>query len=106
MKLKTNGFICADLYIMEIIHKNDKNNEIHISTQQSITNSKASLFWKKIAGSKRILTAREVDFKNLNLMVIALKKKMDVEYFIHGDCVLLFLAIVCYQIILHYLTQM
>ena len=44
MKLKTNGFICADLYNMEIIHKNYKNNEIHISTQQSITNSKSSLF--------------------------------------------------------------
>ena len=52
MKLKTNGFICPDLYIMEIIHKNYKNNEIHISTQQSIINSKASLFWKKTSWCK------------------------------------------------------
>ena len=39
---------------------------------------------EKTVGAKRILTAREVDFKNLNLMIIALKKKMHVEYFIHG----------------------
>ena len=52
-------------------------------------------FEKKPVGAKPILTAREVDFKNLNLMVITLKRKWMLNILFMGHCVLLFLAIVC-----------
>lgn len=84
MDLQPDGFICADPYIMNCIHTNYPNVEIHISTQQSICNSKAALWFKKAVGATRIVTAREVDFNNLKTMTQLLKNKMDVEYFIHG----------------------
>jgi len=79
-----DGFICADPYIMDTIHKYYPNVEIHVSTQQSICNTKAALFFKKAVGATRIVTAREVDFKNLQSLCGNLKDKMEVEYFIHG----------------------
>ena len=41
---KIDGVIVADPFIINKVHQIDKNIEIHISTQQSITNSKACLF--------------------------------------------------------------
>jgi len=84
MVLKPDAFICADPYIMQVIHKNYPDMQIHISTQQSVTNSKACLFWKKATGVTRVVTAREVDFKNLSSMAKTLKGQIEVEYFIHG----------------------
>jgi len=84
IETKPDGFICADPCIMETIHKNYPNVEIHVSTQQSITNSKAALFFKKAVGATRIVTAREVDYQNLKLMCANLRNKLEVEYFIHG----------------------
>lgn len=84
MSLKPDGFICADPYTMETIHNSYPDVEVHVSTQQSVCNSKAALWWHKTVGATRVVTAREVDFKNLKLMTKALKNIMDVEYFIHG----------------------
>lgn len=84
MQCNPDGLICADPYIMDVIHKYYPKIAIHVSTQQSITNSKAALFWKTTIGAKRVITAREVDLQNLKLMIKNLKNKMDVEYFIHG----------------------
>ncbi|MBQ0045831.1 MAG: U32 family peptidase [Mycoplasma sp.] len=84
MALKPDGFICADPYIMNVIHTNYPNVDIHVSTQQSICNSKSALWWHKSVGATRVVTAREVDFINLAKMTKALKNKMEVEYFVHG----------------------
>lgn len=84
MVFKPDGFICADPYIMQTIHKAYPHAEIHVSTQQSVCNSKAALWWHKAVGATRIVTAREVDFKNLSAMAKALNGIMEVEYFIHG----------------------
>lgn len=84
MVFKPDGFICADPYIMKTIHKHYPHVDIHVSTQQSVCNSKAALWWHKAVGATRIVTAREVDFKNLVAMTKALKGIMEVEYFIHG----------------------
>ncbi len=82
-KLNPDAFICADPYIISTIHKLYPKKEIHVSTQQSICNSKAALFWKK-QGASRIITAREIDYQNIKLMCKRLKGIIDVEYFIHG----------------------
>ncbi len=84
MVFRPDGFICADPYIMQTIHKSYPHVPIHVSTQQSVCNSKAALWWHKAVGATRIVTAREVDFKNLSSMAKTLKGIMEVEYFIHG----------------------
>ncbi len=55
--------------------------EVHISTQQSITNSKAVEFWAQ-KGIKRIVLAREVSLKELK--TLQKNVSIDTEVFIHG----------------------
>ena len=78
-----DGIICADPFIISTIKKIDKNMEIHISTQQSICNSKSALFWKR-NGATRVVLAREVSYDNLKLITEKLKDIIEIEYFIHG----------------------
>lgn len=78
-----DGVICADPFIVNVINNFTPKTEIHISTQQSITNSKAALFWKR-NGASRIVLAREVDYKNLELITKKISKIIEIEYFIHG----------------------
>lgn len=80
---KPDGFIVADPAVIKAIRKIDKKVEIHISTQQSVTNSKAALFWKR-NGVTRIVLAREVSYDELKNMIINLANKIDLEYFVHG----------------------
>lgn len=56
--------------------------ETHISTQQSITNSKAAKFWNTV-GANRVVTAREVTGDELEAMIKA-TPEIEYEYFIHG----------------------
>jgi len=66
-----------------VIHRarTHTNLEIHISTQQSITNSKAINFWAE-RDIKRIVMAREVSLKELES--ITRDVSIDLEVFIHG----------------------
>ena len=75
-----SAIIVADPYLIEIAKKIDL--EIHISTQQSITNSAAARFWFR-NGAPRVVTAREVTGQELKTM-IAKTPHIDYEYFIHG----------------------
>lgn len=78
-----DGIICADPFIIKKIREIDKDMDIHISTQQSVTNSKACEFWKR-NGASRVVLAREVDYNNLKLITEKVKDKIEIEYFIHG----------------------
>jgi putative protease len=56
--------------------------EVHLSTQASVSNSEAALFYKKL-GIKRIILARECNLKQIK----EIKKKVkgiEIETFIHG----------------------
>lgn len=75
-----DAIIVADPFLMEIAK--EINLEIHISTQQSITNSAAARFWFK-NGSPRVVTAREVTGQELREM-ISKTPYIEYEYFIHG----------------------
>ncbi|GHU50303.1 hypothetical protein FACS189459_3930 [Bacilli bacterium] len=44
IKYSPDAFICSDPFIIKTIHERFPDKQIHISTQQSITNSKAALF--------------------------------------------------------------
>ncbi len=57
------------------------NVEIHISTQTSITNSKAIKFWQTV-GATRVVLAREVSIKEIEK--IKKNTTLELEVFIHG----------------------
>jgi len=80
---KPDAYIVSDPYIIETIKTIDSKAKIHISTQQSVTNSKAALFYKR-NGANRIILGREVAFNELKLLLNNVKNKIDIEIFIHG----------------------
>ena len=75
------GIIVADPLIIETCKKSAPNLEIHLSTQQSLSNWKAVQFWKE-EGLHRVVLARETSGEEIKLM----KEKVDIEIetFIHG----------------------
>ncbi len=82
-KCNVDGIICADPFIIDTIYKVNPKMPIHISTQQSTTNSKAINFWKR-NNAERVVLGREVDLSNLKKITTASKNKTEIEYFIHG----------------------
>jgi len=78
-----DGLICADPYIITYSKKAYPQLEIHVSTQQSITNSAAARFYKS-CGASRIVLAREVSFDELKLLMKNLHNEIELEYFVHG----------------------
>lgn len=78
-----DGFITADPYIVNILRKNHPEKEIHISTQQSVCNSKAALFWKRNKAT-RVVLAREVTYAELKQLMTNLNHAIEIEIFIHG----------------------
>ncbi len=81
VKAGVDAFIVSDLYLIDYLSKKYPEKEVHISTQDSITNYEEANFYKSL-GAKRIVLARELS-KN-EIKEIVEKTKMDVEVFIHG----------------------
>jgi putative protease len=75
------GIIVADPLIIETCKSAAPNLEIHLSTQQSLSNWKAVQFWKE-EGLERVVLARETSAQEIKEM----KEKVDIEIetFIHG----------------------
>jgi U32 family peptidase len=75
------GIIVADPLIIETCKKVAPKLEIHLSTQQSLSNWKAVQYWKE-EGLERVVLARETSAEEIQLM----KEKVDIEIetFIHG----------------------
>ncbi len=76
---KVDAIICWDLAVIQAAKKIKL--PIHISTQASISNTAAALFYKKL-GAKCIVLARECTLEQIK----AIKKKVGipVEIFVHG----------------------
>lgn len=75
------GIIVADPLIIETCREVAPNLEIHLSTQQSLSNWKAVQYWKD-EGLHRVVLARETGAEEIKLM----KEKVDIEIesFVHG----------------------
>lgn len=75
------GIIVADPLIIETCRKHAPKLELHLSTQQSLSNWKAVDYWKQ-EGLHRVVLARETTAEEIKLM----KEKVDIEIetFIHG----------------------
>ncbi|HEY8364238.1 MAG TPA: U32 family peptidase [Haloplasmataceae bacterium] len=76
-----SAIICSDPYVIKTAKKTTPNMEIHLSTQQSTTNSLAINFWYDV-GVKRVVLARELSVAEIK--EIKRKVKADIEVFIHG----------------------
>ncbi|GMO13727.1 MAG: U32 family peptidase [Mycoplasmoidaceae bacterium] len=83
LKYKPDAFIVSDPFVITQIKKLVKNPQIHISTQQSVSNSKAAMFFARNKCS-RIVLSREVSFKELKLLIHNVDKKIEIETFVHG----------------------
>jgi putative protease len=75
------GIIVADPLIIETCRRVAPKLEVHLSTQQSLSNWKAVQFWKE-EGLERVVLARETGAEEIKEM----KEKVDIEIeaFIHG----------------------
>ncbi|AQR77550.1 peptidase U32 family protein [Paenibacillus larvae] len=76
-----HAIIVADPLIMQTARRVAPKLELHVSTQQSITNWRTAKYWKN-QGADRVVLAREVSMNDIN----EIKQKVDVEVeaFIHG----------------------
>lgn len=82
-KFNADGYITADPFIIKYLRNNHPQAQIHISTQQSVCNSKAAKFWAK-NGATRVVLAREVTLNELKALMHNLNGAIEVEIFIHG----------------------
>ncbi|KGR74490.1 peptidase U32 family protein [Ureibacillus sinduriensis] len=75
------GIIVADPLIIETCRRVAPKLEIHLSTQQSLSNWKAVKYWKQ-EGLHRVVLAREVGAEEM----LKMKKEVDIEIeaFVHG----------------------
>lgn len=75
------GIIVADPLIIETCKHVAPNLEVHLSTQQSLSNWKAVQFWKE-EGLERVVLARETGAEEIREM----KERVDIEIeaFVHG----------------------
>ncbi|MDQ0214625.1 putative protease [Oikeobacillus pervagus] len=80
-KAGVTGVIVADPLIIETCRRVAPNIEVHLSTQQSLSNWKAVQYWKE-EGLERVVLARETSAREIKEM----KEKVDIEIetFIHG----------------------
>lgn len=76
-----SAVIVASLHIALLAKKVAPLLEVHLSTQQSVTNSHALLFYQKL-GVDRVVLAREVSLQQIDK--IAHLSDIDLEVFIHG----------------------
>ena len=79
--INVDGIIVSDITVMKLHKELNLKLELHISTQASITNQEAALFYKSL-GAKRLVLARECS-KN-DIKKIKEETGLDLECFIHG----------------------
>jgi putative protease len=77
VKGKVDAIICWDLSVVNLCKKYKI--PFFISTQASVANKQAALFYKKL-GAKRIILARELDLQQIK----QISKVINIETFVHG----------------------
>lgn len=78
-----DAVLIADPGVISIAREVAPKLEIHLSTQASLLNYKAALFWHKI-GVKRVVAAREMSLEDLKVLRKKLPETCEVESFVHG----------------------
>ncbi len=76
-----DAIIVSDLYVVKLTKKLKLNLEVHLSTQASVLNQDAALFYKKL-GVQRLVLAREASKEDIKK--IKETTGVDLECFVHG----------------------
>lgn len=79
--INVDGIIVSDITVMKLHKELNLKLELHISTQASITNAEAALFYKEL-GAKRLVLARECN--KIDIKKIKETTNLDLESFVHG----------------------
>lgn len=80
-KIQVDAIITSDVAVMNMIHENNIDLCIHVSTQASILNYEAALFYKKL-GATRVVLAREASKEDIKR--IKRETGLEIECFVHG----------------------
>ncbi len=83
-KLEESGvdaIIVSDPLVIDVLNENNINLEVHLSTQNSTTNSESVKYWMD-KGVKRVVLAREVTGNEIKEIID--NTGCDVEVFLHG----------------------
>ncbi len=78
-----DAVIVSDAGIFRTVRQLAPDMEIHISTQASVTNAEACLFWYE-AGARRVVLARELSLREIAAIRQAIPADMELEAFTHG----------------------
>lgn len=79
--VEVDAIIVSDPFIIDIVKDNNINLSIHISTQYSVLNTEAALFFEEM-GVERVVLAREASRENIKNVID--KTGIEVETFVHG----------------------
>lgn len=79
-----DGFIVADLGLINAIIKSGNKVPIHVSTQANTTSAQTALVYADM-GCERVNLARELSFEKIEEIKETVRNKIDLEVFIHGS---------------------
>lgn len=85
-KLQSYGadaLIVSDLGVIRTAKRVVPDMPLHISTQASILNAEAAMFWVDM-GAERIVLARELTLKQIKEIRAAIPPEVEIECFVHG----------------------
>ena len=82
-EIGVDGLIIADLGVMEMAKRYAPGVDIHVSTQAGIANKETALAFVNL-GAKRIVLARELNFKEIREIREAVPEDIEIEAFVHG----------------------
>ena len=80
-EIKVDAIITSDVAVMNMIRENNIDLCIHVSTQASILNYEAALFYKDL-GATRVVLAREASKEDIKR--IKRETGLEIECFVHG----------------------
>ena len=78
-----DALIVSDLGVIRMAHRVIPQMPLHISTQASILNAEAALFWVEM-GAERIVLARELSLEQIKEIRDAIPLEVEIECFVHG----------------------
>ena len=78
---QVDAIVVADPLVINLVHENNINIAIHVSTQYSVVNYEAVMFFKNL-GVERIVLGRETSRDEIKEIID--KTGLDIEIFIHG----------------------
>ncbi|MDR1135527.1 MAG: U32 family peptidase [Clostridiales Family XIII bacterium] len=78
-----DGFIVSDPGVLTLIRELIPDAHIHLSTQASLTNSRAVGFWKSF-GVNRVVLAREMSIDEIKKLNADMPEGLEIEAFAHG----------------------